>query len=248
MLLKTLPFLSLLLLSSWHCEATRTIKLGLIDSYPWAFQSSTGNLEGVYPELIKRVSSSPNIEINIEMELLPLARILYYMQHNKIDLTFMSFHSSRTSIMTPMFKVYQSPFALFTKRGSSMTSLDQLGNKTVAQLIGGSHCPCTETPYQRILVANHSQGLRLLLRDKADAISGPVFRIQTVANTLGITDKLNPPIVYQHRDVMLWRSNRFTPSNALTQTIQAELDSAAFHASLNVFFSKQELAYMKLSQ
>jgi ABC-type amino acid transport substrate-binding protein len=240
--------LLLLLFFAFKAFSTETFRVGLIESYPWAYRTESNVITGIYPELFNQLEQSTNLQFKIQ--LMPLARIIHEVKNSHLDITIMSQHATRKINMEPLLTIYKTPFVLLTKLNSKIKTLADIKNKNVAMLIGGSGCPCLDedTPYQRRKVSKHLQGLKMLMANRVDAVSGPYIRLSERVKTLNIQNKIAPPIIYHWRTVSLWTSHELaqnsTNLNFLSKEINKRLKTGFMKELLNEHFSPDELSYI----
>lgn len=181
---------------------------------------------------------------------MPLARIIHEVKKSEIDLAIMSEHAKRKINMVPHIAIHKTPFVLFTKLNSSIEKLVDIKNKNVAMLIGGSGCPCLneDIAYQKIKVSKHSQGLKMLMLERVDAISGPYIRLNEQAKKLAVRAQLAKPIIYQWRTVFLWSSPALIQDKAklslFSDEINKSLNGGLMQQLLSKYFSDEELTYI----
>ncbi len=194
------------------------INIALLESYPWSFQGKDGEIKGIYPDLLKKVQTNINTNINflnevkLEIHLHPMARIQHDMSTNSYtDLTIMSFKPKRKLIMRPLEKIYRTPFILLSRAKDPIHTIEELAGKRLAVLQGGSGCPCLEgsSNPKKIYVNDHKHSLKMLLTNRSDAVAGPAIRLLGNVSALGFKDKIAVPVIYEWREVWLWANNSY---------------------------------------
>lgn len=243
-------FVIILILITSNISAAEKIKIALLDTYPWAYESSSGVITGIYPDLFNRVSNNLEQDVVFDISILPLARIIHYIKNKKIDLTIMSFHPSRKDSMKPLVKIYESPFVLITKKSSPLKKISDITNRNVSMLLGGSSCPCVDISYQRLYVTNHQQSLKLLMSERVDAASGPLLRLNKVIKKENLSKFLAEPIVYEYRDIYLWGKLNIRASATIqkvTSLFMNELLQKELIEQLSYHFSSEEIKLMNIA-
>lgn len=237
-------------LSIFTAHSIETYKVGLLESYPWAYRTESNVIEGIYPELFRVLEKEDDASIKFDIQLMPLARVIHEVEKSRIDLTFISDHANRKNTMVYLLPMYKTPFVLFTRLNSDIESLDDIKNKHVSMLIGGSGCPCLskDIPYKQVKVSKHLQGLKMLLKNRVDAVSGPYIRLNELIKKLNIQTQLAKPIIYEWRTVSLWSSHDLAQNNSklslLTEEINKVLEAGLIQKLLRDYFSPTELAYI----
>jgi ABC-type amino acid transport substrate-binding protein len=241
---------SLFILLTLKVHAIEVYKVALLESYPWAYKTESNVITGIYPEIFAELEQRYNASIKFDIQLMPLARIIHEVKKSQIDLAIMSEHAKRKINMVPHIAIYETPFVLFTKLNSSIEKLVDIKNKNVAMLIGGSGCPCLneDIPYHKIKVSKHSQGLKMLMLNRVDAISGPYLRLNEQAKKLGVRAQLAKPITYQWRTVFLWSSHSLTQDknklSLFSDELNKSLKGGLLKRLLSKYFSTEELTYI----
>jgi ABC-type amino acid transport substrate-binding protein len=243
--------LLLLILSTFNTQATETYKIALLESYPWAYKTESNIIKGIYPALFKALEKKYNTTITFDIQLMPLARIIHEMKLSRIDLTVMSYKDNRKVHMVPQIAIYKTPFVLFTKLKSNIVKLTDIKNKHVAMLIAGSGCPCLpeNIPYQKVKVTTHIQGLKMLMKDRVDAVSGPFIRLNERIKQLGIQKHIAQPIIYEWRTVSLWSSNELAKKSKKIDLFVTEMNKGLAAGLMKIllsdYFSPEEISYIK---
>jgi ABC-type amino acid transport substrate-binding protein len=238
-----LIFLSLFTTYSWSFEApdTESIHVGLTDSYPWAYESE-GKITGIYPELLELVEQNTSGDLRFSLQLLPLKRILAQMENAKFptSLTFMSYKTGRAERMSPLVKVYRTPFIILSHADNPISSLENIANKDIAMLLGGSGCPCLgdETTYQRVRLSHHKMGLKMLEKKRVDGVAGPSIRLYELANQLNFRNILAPPVTYEWRSVWMWGSKSKKTSADITEALKKQIEMLIKNGELTRLASK----------
>jgi len=242
--------LVLLVFAIVDAHAVETYKVGLLESYPWAYRTESNLIKGIYPELFRKLENKGDASLKFDIQLMPLARIIHVIKQSRLDLTIMSYQASRKVNMVPQITIYKTPFVLFTRLKSDIEKLTDIKNKHIAMLIGGSGCPCLneDIPYQQIKVSKHSQGLRMLIKNRVDAVSGPYIRLNERIKELDIQEKLAKPIIYEWRAVSLWSSYELAQNtkklHLLTNKINKAFETGLMKKLLSDYFSPVELTYI----
>lgn len=191
------------------------IHIGVTDNQPWAYKHE-GKLSGIYPELLRSLNALNTSDAHYKVKILPLKRILKEMQSENSPLAFaiMSHKPKRAEVMEPLIPIYTTPFVLVSRIDQPLNSIEDIKNKQVAMLVGGSGCPCLNSSldYHRVRLNHHKQGLKMLMLNRVDAVAGPSTRLFELADTLGIESSLAEPVPYEWRTVWLWASKQNKPS------------------------------------
>jgi ABC-type amino acid transport substrate-binding protein len=225
--------------------------IGLLENYPWAYRAQSNEIQGIYPKLFREIQNKHKGDIKFDIQLMPLARIIHEMKQSRIDVTIMSNHPSRQKTMAVQMPIYKTPFVLFTQPNSGIEKLTDLKNKNVAMLIGGSGCPCLnkDTPYQKIKVSKHLQGLQMLMKNRVDAVAGPYVRLNERIKELNIQESIAKPIIYEWRTVSLWSSYELKQNskriNLLTNAMSKSLEERLMENLLIDYFTPAERIYIK---
>lgn len=228
--IKKLPQLLLLLVISTSLPiavAQETLKVGLLDSYPWSFEGGDGEIKGIYPTILRKVEAKFNGALLIDLQVTPMARILHDIQDGGgLDITIMSFRSKRERVMAPFVSLYRTPFVVISRRDSPIGQLADLQDKSIAMLWGGSGCPCLDDAisYQKIKVNNHEQSMKMLKEKRVDGIAGPAIRLFGQADNSGAGALLAPALVYEWRGVWLWSSRKKDLNKEAMTLFKLELD------------------------
>jgi len=182
-----------LLLFSINATAIERFTVAFMDNPPWSYIDRHGKIDGIYPKLLRHVARQSKGAIHFSFRLMPLARVIYDIDKpNGIDFTFMTYKRERSTKMLPVISLFLTPFVIVSTKSAPISTLQQLKDKRVTSLIGGTSCPCigSESFYQRIKLERHVQALKMLKLGRVDAVSGPGFRLNKVAKSLGITSIL----------------------------------------------------------
>jgi ABC-type amino acid transport substrate-binding protein len=207
--------------------AQETLKVALLDSYPWSFEGDDGKIKGIYPSILRKIEAKLDGALLIDLQITPMARILHDIQDDGgLDITIMSFRSEREKVMVPFVSLYRTPFVVISHRDSPIGQLADLQDKSVAMLWGGSGCPCLDdtVSYQKVKVNNHEQSMRMLTEKRVDAIAGPAIRLLGQADNFGAGEFLAPALVYEWRDVWLWSSKKKDLNKEAVELLKFELD------------------------
>jgi len=244
----------LFILFIFKAYAKETYKVALLETYPWAYRTESNLIDGIYPTLFNELEKAQAASVKFDVQLMPLARILHEIEMSRLDITIMSYKGSRELYMTQQMSLYKTPFVLFTKRNSSIKKLFDVKRKNVAMLIGGSGCPCLneDIPYQQVKVSKHLQGLKMLMKNRVDAVAGPYIRLNERIKELDIQGQLSKPIIYEWRTVSLWSSHELALNakklGLLTNEMNKGLKEGLMEALLSDYFSPMELNYIKSSE
>ena len=237
-----LLFLSPAILCAEGSFDSQPIHVGLIDSQPWASLNDKGLPIGIYPDLLESISLSLPVDIQFKMQVMPLKRIIKEMKSTKspLSLTFMSYKPKRALKMTPAVVLYRTPFVLLSRANNPITKLNDIKNRDIAMLLGGSGCPCLgeSIPFHRVRLNHHSQGLKMLERGRVDAVAGPSIRLYGLAEQLGMTHILAPNLVYEWRTVWMWESKTNKGAEAIIPAIQERLRQLLYEGELARLSSK----------
>jgi len=237
-------------LSIFKSHSVEIYNVGLLESYPWAYRTESNLVEGIYPELFRMLEQEHDSTIKFDIQLMPLARVIHEIEKSRIDITFISHHANRKIKMVYQLPIYKTPFVLFTRLDSDIETLADIKNKYVSMLIGGSGCPCLskDIPYKRVEISKHLQGLKMLLKSRIDAVSGPYIRLNERIKELDIQAQLAKPIIYEWSTVSLWSSNELAQNNKklslLTNEINKALKTGSLQKLLSTYFSPSELKYI----
>lgn len=243
--------LLLFIFSIFEAHSQEVYRVGLLESYPWAYRTESNVIKGIYPALFRKLESKDNTNIKFDIKLMPLARIIHEIKQSRIDISIMSYHADREINMVSQIPIYQTPFVLFTHINSGIEELADIRNKNVAMLIGGSGCPClnSDMHYQQVKVSKHLQGLKMLMKHRVDAVAGPYIRLNERIKELDIQEQLSKPIIYEWRTVSLWSSHALEHNpkklDILTSEMSKGLESGLIEKLLSDYFSPIELAYIK---
>jgi len=206
---------------------SQTIHVGLIDSHPWAFHNDNGYPVGIFPDLLKSIRQIVPDDILIELQIMPLKRIIKEMKSSKspLNLTFMSYKPKRAKKMTPVVELYRTPFVVVSRKNNPITKVSDIKNKDIAMLLGGSGCPCLDEsiPYHRVTLNHHSLGLKMLSRERVDAVAGPSIRLYGLAEQLNVSHILAPYLVYEWRTVWMWKPSMDKGTERIMPAIQDAL-------------------------
>jgi len=241
-------------LSIFKAHSVEIYKVGLLESYPWAYRTESNLIEGIYPELFRVLEKKHDSNIKFDIQLKPLARVIHEIEKSRIDITFISHHANIKIKMAYQLPIYKTPFVLFTRLNSDIKTIADIKNKHVSMLIGGSGCPCLskDIPYKRVEISKHLQGLKMLLKNRIDVVSGPYIRLNERIKKLDIQAQLAKPIIYEWSTVSLWSSNELAQNNKklrlLTTEINEALKTGLFQRLLSAYFSPRELEYIVTSE
>jgi ABC-type amino acid transport substrate-binding protein len=244
--------------------ANDDIQIALLDSYPWSFQGDDGRIIGIYPDLLQEVESNIRSNINFDgkielrLNLHPMARIKHDMKASKyVDLTIMSFPPGRDQLMTPLLKIYSTPFIVLSRENQPIRTMKGLESKRLAVLQGGSGCPCLgdAIPQQKIYVNDHLQSLKMLKGGRVDAAAGPAIRILGNVSMLKFENDIAPPLIYEWRDIWLWAKKSYSNANAGEDENNQRIDKFKFEFKKLIdsgglkkyakkYLSKEQLVYV----
>lgn len=232
-----------------NASSLEVYKVALLESRPWAYKTKENTIAGIYPNALYSIEKNHNFEIKFDIKLMPLARIIHEAKKSQIDLTIMSKSSKRNLGMEPVKIIYKTPFVLFSPLNSEVKTVSDIKNKRVSMLIGGSGCPCIDNiSYEKIKVSKHLQGLKMIIRGRADAVSGPYIRLNEGIKQLGIQEKIGEPIVYEWRFVSLWASKELSKNNkkidSLANEIHRETSKQLKTGNGNSYFTEKELNFI----
>lgn len=250
-----------ILCGSVSAFSNEEIQIALLDSYPWSFQGDDGKVIGIYPDLLQEVESNIRSNINfvgkikLMLNLHPMARIKHDMKASKyVDLTIMSFPPGRDQLMTPLLKIYSTPFVVLSRKTQPIRTIEELEGKRLAVLQGGSSCPCLgeAVALQKVYVNDHSQSLKMLKGGRVDVAAGPAIRILGNVSTLGFEDDIASPLIYEWRDVWLWAnksySNELANKNEHVDKFKFEfkklIDAGGLKKYAKKYLSKDQLVYV----
>jgi len=234
----------------FEAHSQETYRVGLLESYPWAYRTESNLIKGIYPALFRKLENRGNVNIKFDIQLMPLARIIHEIKQSRIDVTIMSHHAGREINMVSQMPIYKTPFVLFTQINSGIEELADIRNRNVAMLIGGSGCPClnSDTPYQQVKVSKHLQGLKMLMKNRVDAVADPFIRLNERIKELDIQEQLSKPIIYEWRTVSLWSSHALEHNakklDLLTSEMSKGIEAGLMEKLLSDYFSPIELAYI----
>jgi hypothetical protein len=215
-------------IASQNVIAIDSIQIALLDSYPWSFEDDQGEIKGIYPQLLRQVEKNSKGSLQVQIQLKPLARILHEMKTtNNLDLTIMSFRNEREAVMTPLIRIYRTPFVVLSRAGSPITQLKDLQDKNIAMLWGGSGCPCLDESinYSRTRVSSHQQGIKMVRDERVDGVAGPAIRLFGQSHGLGFSDQLAPPLIYEWRDVWLWSRKNLGRNKQVVEDFKTEFNA-----------------------
>jgi len=205
----------------------QTVHVGLIDSHPWAFLNDNNHLVGIYPDLLESIRLMLPGGVQFKMQIMPLKRIIKEMNSSKspLSLTFMSYKSKRAKKMMPAVELYRTPFVVISRKNNPISKVNDIKNKDVAMLLGGSGCPCLDEaiPYHRVRLNHHSLGLKMLNRGRVDAVAGPSIRLYGLAEQLNLTHILGTYLVYEWRTVWMWKPIMNKDSERIMPAVQEAL-------------------------
>jgi ABC-type amino acid transport substrate-binding protein len=226
---------------TFNSIALETVEIGLLDSYPWSYQADSGEIKGIYPELLRQVEGDLKGSVKIEIRIVPMARILSEIgSSSDMDMTIMSFRPERAELMLPKVRIYRTPFVLLSHNDFPVRNLNDLQDKSVAMLWGGSGCPCLDSSitYQKTKVSSHLQGLKMLQDKRVDAVAGPAIRLLGQVSNIGMQDIVALPTIYEWREVWLWSSKEADSNQSAVERLKVEFDKFIKSGALKLVAQK----------
>lgn len=253
-----------LLCGSISAVANDELQIALLDTYPWSFQGSDGSVQGIYPEFLQQVEDNLNSNINFDrkmkltLNIHPMARIKHDMKASKYaDITIMSFPPGRDQLMTPLLKIYRTPFIVLSRESQPIGKIEELEGKKLAVLQGGSGCPCLgeSVPVQKIFVNDHLQSLKMLEGGRVDAAAGPAIRLLGNVSKLKLEENIASPLIYEWRDIWLWAKKSYSNADASVDEKKQHIEKFKFEFKKLIdagglkkyakkYLSKEQLVYV----
>jgi|GEM_PF-2718136 len=244
-------FVLLLIVLPRFVMSQESIRVALLESYPWAYYSSSGDIIGLYPQLFSSIESQPTFPYKFHIELMPLSRLLKSIEYKSVDYSIMSYKPSRAQVMEPIALIYRAPFVVYSLKSSPVNVIEDLEGLTMAILRGGSRCPCPENiELKRYPVDSHRQALNYLQKQRVDCVSGPLLRLYEQSKNLSMTSDLHNPLIYEWRDVWLWRSKAPTSMNVDPMKLAWEkvIEEKELEQLLKAYFDPNILSYILIDQ
>lgn len=234
-----------------YVMSQESIRVALLESYPWAYYSSAGEIIGIYPQIFSSIERQPSFPYKIHIEILPLSRVLKSMKYKSIDYSIMSYKPERAQTMEPITLIYRAPFVVYSLVSSPVSEIKDLRGGIMATLRGGSQCPCPNNiELKRYPVDSHYQALIYLKKQRVDSVSGPLLRLYVQAKRLNMVNDLNKPLIYEWRDVWLW-SSKATKSisvDSMKLAWDKVIESKEIDKILKDYFEPRVLRYIIISQ
>ena len=187
---------------------TDKIEIRTIGFPPYGFKTQNIS-QGVYFDAANLMAKELELEANNIIT--PYARIKSELEHGRADMSIMFKYEE----LDP-YVIYVTPLptlktVILGLKGSSFTSIDSLSGKKIAYLRGGGFSLEIDNNPDIIILrtTDFSQGLKMLLGGRADAIIGPMEPILSAAAKLNISlDKFGEPLVVSERTPWVQISKR----------------------------------------
>jgi len=170
--LKTLALLPLLILSSLSIHAS-TLEIGTIGLPPYGINEQT-TTSGLYYDLANLVTSHAGYQANNKTS--PYARIIKEIKFGVIDLTIMFRNPALDEYVDYVAPLPSLKTVVIGLQGNNFKNIDSLKGKKIAYLRGGKFSDEIDNNKNIIKypINNYTQGIKMLIAGRADAIIGPL--------------------------------------------------------------------------
>ncbi len=192
-------------------------------------QKENGGWSGPLIDVLKKVGSQS--DINFDMKVVPFKRAVAMTKEGAADFGVFMESPTRNKMAMPVLNLGDAVFVVVSLKGAPITSLDQLSNKLVARIRGGTAIKSLSAiPDMQFHFFNtHEDGMRLLLGNRVDALITADFRVLEAIERLKLSlDDFAPPIPIEKRELWLywsWKSQlEFDTIRTIKQTPAVALD------------------------
>lgn len=201
-------------------ETPTAITLGSTDQAPWAWLNEQHQLQGATLDFAKQLERRLDIKVNAHAY--PYARLLQYMQHEKLDLALM-LESDQQQGSIPVAMVLEVDVQLTSIKKLSATAISELGPYKIGKIVGGKYDKGLNNilPEDYFIPLNsYRQGLELLQKNRLDAIFGLAFSINEAVEKYAIQpNQLHHQQLFKE-EIWLYASATFKAKPGLISDIQ----------------------------
>ncbi|MRW82645.1 hypothetical protein GJ698_00890 [Pseudoduganella sp. FT26W] len=204
---------------------SKPLRMTVVDIMPWSGLDATGQPCGAIVDLVRRLSQSSGIRIDITV--VPYGRAARMLIENDADLMVAVNGAHGTILPPPIAELGQEDIVLLGAPGSRYARMADLRQKTVGYLRGATFVPAfaDDPAIRKYAFDSYQQGIRMLSIHRFDALIGSGRTIDYTLRHLGMTTQdMAKPFLVSHNAIVLYIS-----SGAQTPGLLARLKTACHH-------------------
>lgn len=186
-------YIRLLLLFCFFLQMThsvakevKTLNVRTIDVSPYGIIEN-GRNSGIYYELFNMLFEKSNVKF--ENIIFPYARIKHELKSGHADVTIMFKYQELTPFVNYITALPALKNVVIGKKGTSISSIDDLNNKSIAYLRGAKFSEEIDKSKKisKQFVNDFEQGIDMMRLNRVDAIIGPLSAIFYSAKKIGLS-------------------------------------------------------------
>lgn len=173
--LASLLLASLLVLGGTHTGFSRELHMqsGIFTIPPWGMQDAEGNISGVTLDMLEAIGEQS--DISFSHNYLPFKRMIELIKRGKVDISaFYRDDQIPSKTVLPIIFLHYDNVIAVGKKDRNLNNFEDLKGLSIAMPRGVHYLPRydNEPTINKIFTSGHDNSVKLLLRNRVDAIAG----------------------------------------------------------------------------